>query len=61
MYTLSFNGECMKYRLDIETEIYEVSNYSENIESVLKEVREWLLTSESGETPIYSLKITLED
>jgi hypothetical protein len=51
----------MKYRLDIETEIYEVSNYSENIESVLKEVREWLLTSESGETPIYSLKITLED
>jgi hypothetical protein len=53
----------MKYRLDIETEIYMVSAYSEKneIESVLKEVREWLLTSESGETPIYSLKITLEE
>jgi hypothetical protein len=51
----------MKYRLDIETEIYEVSDYSENLESTLEKVREWLLTSESGETPIYSLKITLED
>ena len=31
----------------------------ESIESVTELVREWLLTSESGETPIYSIQITL--
>ena len=51
----------MKYLLKIETEMNEVITYSiSDLNSVLEKVSEWLLTSESGETPIYSLEITPE-
>lgn len=50
------------YRVKIVTELNEVVTYSENdVDSVLEIVGKWLLTSETGETPIYSLEITLQD
>jgi hypothetical protein len=43
----------------VEDELEFVNEFPcETIDRVLEVVREWLLTSESGETPIYSIEIT---
>jgi hypothetical protein len=48
MYTVKIVDEFeVEFRLECDS-----------IERVLEVVREWLLTSESGETPIYSIEIT---
>ena len=45
----------------VEDELEFVNEFPcETIDRVLEVVREWLLTSESGETPIYSIEITPE-
>jgi hypothetical protein len=47
------------YTVRVEFEMEFVNDIPcESIERVVQEVREWLLTSESGETPIYSIEIT---
>ena len=47
------------YTVRVEDEMEFVNEIPcESIDRVLEVVREWLLTSESGETPIYSIEIT---
>jgi hypothetical protein len=47
------------YTVRVEDEMEFVNEFQcDSIDRVLEVVREWLLTSESGETPIYSIEIT---
>ena len=47
------------YTVRVEDEMEFVNEiHCDSIDRVLEVVREWLLTSESGETPIYSIEIT---
>jgi len=49
------------YTVRVEDEMEFVNEIPcDSIDRVLEVVREWLLTSESGETPIYSIEITPE-
>ena len=49
------------FTLKIETELGETFQYTDEPIEIAKIVSEWLLTSDSGETPINSMEITPAD
>lgn len=51
----------MKFELKITTEMGEVVTYSAGAVEISELVSEWLLTHETGETPIYGIEITPKD
>ena len=47
------------FSVKIVTEMHEVITYSiDSVDDVFSVVGEWLLTHETGETPVYSIEIT---